>query len=145
MKNPMRTAGFFMTVLFLFSACATVGLNSGDTAALKKSVKRVWDAKLNGDWEVVYDISVKEYKSKVKKDDFLKSPKIKIKDYTIKEVNILEPGQKAVSVVGYEFTEAGFEFQVSQYKEEWLWEDNAWHLNLMRTLTTPAPMGGKVR
>lgn len=137
MKNPMRTFGLLMAILFLFSSCATLKSNPASIDALTTSVKKVWDAKLNGDWGVVYDIAVKEYKNKMKKTAFLGIGKIVVKEYTIKDIKILEPGKRAISVVEYKIDQIGFEFHIPRFKEEWLWEEGAWHLNLLPTLSSP--------
>jgi len=137
MKNPMRTFALLMVALFWVNACAHLTSNPANKETLKTSVEKVWDAKLNGDWGVVYDIAVKEYKKKMKKTTFLKRANVVVKEYDIKDIKILEPGKKAISVVGYKIVQAGFEFNISRFKEEWLWEEGAWHLNLLPTLNSP--------
>ena len=137
MKNPVRMCGILLALLFLSGACAHLSSNQASTEALTATVKKVWEAKLNGDWGVVYDNAVKEYRNKKKKADFLRRANIVVKEYAIKETTVLEPGKRAISVVDYTISHAGFEFPVTRYKEEWLWEDGAWHLNLLPTLKSP--------
>jgi hypothetical protein len=82
-------------------------------------------------------MAVKDYKNKVKKTNFLKSSKVVVKEYEIKEIKIVETGKRAISVVGYTIDQAGFEFNISRLKEEWLWEQGAWHLNLSPASRSP--------
>ncbi len=142
MKNPIKTFLLLMAMLFLSGACAHLSSDPAGTEALTTSVKKVWDAKLNGDWEVVYDNAVKEYRNKVEKTSYLKNPKVVVKEYAIKEITILEPGKRAVSVMQFKINPEGYEFQINRFKEEWLWEEGAWHLNLLPTLGSP--MGKKI-
>jgi len=142
MNHCMRALGLLMAVSFLFNTCADLSSDSASEEALTTSVKRLWDAKLDADWGAVYDMTVKAYKEKIEKTAFMASPKINLIDYAIQEVDILEPGRKAVSVVTYTNDQSGFQFQANHHEDEWVWEEGAWHLNL-QPLTATAPFGEK--
>ena len=137
MKKFIRTFGLLIGALFLFSACAHLTSNPASKESLTRSVEKVWNAKLNGDWGVVYDMAVNKYKNQVNKTAFLKRANITVKEYAIKDIKILDPGKRAISVVEYKISHAGYEFPVNNYKEEWLWEEGAWHLNLLPILRSP--------
>ena len=143
MRNFMKVPVLLIAVLLLFNSCIHLSTNSKSNAALQKSVKIVWDAKLNGDWGVVYDRTVKEYQDKVKRAHFMQGGKIVLKEYSIKEVKLSDSGEKGISVVEYTVKAAGFEFKIPNYKEEWEWQEGAWRVNLLPTLGLPMETKGQ--
>ncbi len=139
MKKLLKIFGLLLGLLFLSAACAhRPSLNVGaDAAVFANSVKKIWDAKMRGDWEVVYANTVSAYRNEMTKSNFMKHPKIDVKQYTIKETKIIESEKRAVSVVEYTVTHSGFEFQIPRHQEEWLWEDGTWRLNLSPDFKMP--------
>jgi hypothetical protein len=108
----------------------------GSEEALRQKVVMEWEAKVRKDWGVVYDLAVDAYKEKVDRNTLIRRANINVQEFSIKEVKIIEPGKKAVAVVDSKISQMGFNFHMP-VKEEWLWENGAWHLNLLPTLRTP--------
>ena len=108
----------------------------GSEESLRQKVKMEWEAKVGKDWGVVYDLAVDEYKKKVDRNLLIQRANVNVQEFSIKEVKIIEPGRKALAVVDYRINQMGFDFKITS-REEWLWENGGWHLNLLLTLRTP--------
>lgn len=126
----------FVSVFLMFTACAHLTTNPGSEEALTQRVKMEWEAKVKKDWGVVYDLTVDAYKKKIHRDSFVRGANINVEEFSIKEVKVIEPGVKALSIVDYKINQMGFKFNITA-REEWLWENGAWHLNLMPSLKSP--------
>lgn len=125
----------------MLGACAHLkgGAGAGSEEALRQRVLMEWEAKVNKDWGVVYDLAVDEYKEKVSLSGFLQGCNLDVREFSIKEIEILEPGKKAVATVECQTYNMGMPFQFT-FKEKWLLENGAWHLEL-----TPLGLPGTVK
>ena len=123
-------------VLLMFVACAHLSTGSKSEESLRQRVHTEWEAKVKKDWGTVYDLSVAEFKNKVDRNSFIQKANVNIEEFSIKDIKILEPNRKANAVVNYKITHMQFKFNMTA-NEEWLWEDGAWHLNLMPVLGLP--------
>ncbi|QTA80402.1 Uncharacterized protein dnl_27050 [Desulfonema limicola] len=120
-----------ISVLYLTAGCTHMGLSDSDNKHLLiKRVQAAWEAKINKDWGIVYDMSVDAYKKKVKRDDFIRRANINVEEFSIEDIKIIDPGKKAVAHINQKIKQMGFDF-TSVHKEEWLWENGNWYLNLM--------------
>ena len=135
-----RLRGLILLSAFLmFIACAHLTATPGSQEALVQKIQMEWEAKVKKNWGVVYDLAVDAYRQKVDRGSFVRRANVNVQEFSIKEVKIIEPRKKALGVVDYVITQMGFDFRGTA-KEEWLWENGAWHLNL---LPTPGPPFGK--
>ena len=135
--NPCMTSLILLVSIFLiFTGCAHMTVNPQSEEALRQKVQMEWEAKVKKDWGVVYDLAVDAYKNKVDRDSFVRGANINVQEFTIKEVKIIEPGRKAIAVIDSKISQLGFDFHIP-VKEEWLWENGDWHLNLLPTLDFP--------
>jgi hypothetical protein len=121
-----------ISVSVMLGACAHLkgGASAGSEEALRQRVLMEWDAKVNKDWEVVYELAVDEYKKKVSRSGFLQGCNLDVREFSIKEIEILESGKKAVATVECKTYNMGMPFQFT-FKEKWLLENEGWHLELM--------------
>jgi hypothetical protein len=134
-----RVFGMFallVVTFFLSGSCAHKKTDESGPQTLHGAVTQVWEAKVNGEWGVVYDAAVREYKERVKRGDFVKHANLNVKEYAIKDVDIRETGRKATAVVKYKVVQNSFVFEITA-RDEWLFEEGAWRLNLMPTLGGP--------
>lgn len=133
MNCRLKTIIFFaIASLMFFSECVTSSEIKKDVNPedlLRQKVQAEWDARVNKNMGVVYDMTVKAYQEKVSRDKFLQQPSIAIQNFTIKEIKITEPDKKAESSVEYSTNQMGFDFMFTS-KEDWLWEDGDWRLNV---------------
>ena len=136
MNHRVTALILLLSALLMFTACAHLMANPKSEEALREKIRMEWEAKVKKDWGVVYDLTVDAYKNKVNRDSFVQGANINVQEFSIKEVKIIEPGKKALAVVDSKISQMGFNFHMP-VKEEWLWENGAWHLNLLPTLRTP--------
>ena len=138
MKKNSLIVIFMLATILAVAGCAHLTPASAKRSeeALRQKVKMEWEAKVNKDWGVVYDLTVDAYKNKVNRNSFVQGANINVQEFSIKELKIIEPGRKALAVVDYRINQMGFDFKITS-KEEWLWENGGWHLNLLPTLRTP--------
>lgn len=125
------TLMILISVSVMLGACAHLkgGAGAGSEEALRQRVLMEWEAKVNKDWGVVYDLAVDEYKKKVSRSGFISRCNLDVKEFSIKEVEILEPGEKAMATVECMADTMGMSFRFT-FKEKWLLEDEGWHLEL---------------
>lgn len=132
----MTSLILLVSIFLIFTACAHMTVNPKSENALRQKVQMEWEAKIKKDWGVVYDLAVDEYKNKIDRDSFVQRANINVKEFSIKEVKIIEPGKKALAVVDSKLSQMGFDINITT-REEWLWENGDWHLNLLPTLGFP--------
>ena len=127
-------AAFILTA----AGCAHLGFTTAKASeeALRQRVSTEWEAKVGQDWGVVYDLAVESFKSKTTRNQLIKRATVNYREFSIKEVTITEPGRRAVALVDYSLNHMGFDFKGTS-REEWLWENGDWYLDLTPTLKTP--------
>ena len=135
MNHRVTALILLLSALLMFTACAHLMTNPKSEEALREKIRMEWEAKVKKDWGTVYDLAVDAYKNKVNRNSFVQGANINVQEFSIKEVKIIEPGSKALAVVECKISQMGFNFHMP-VKEEWLWENGAWHLNLLPTLRT---------
>jgi len=135
MRPAIRFLGICLIVLSLCSGCAHLSNRSKGPDALKMRVQELWTAKKQGDWAKVYDMTCKAYRDKVSKQKFLTGPKLRARDFAIEDISIIEPGKRAVVTVKAKLDVMGRTLSMV-LKENWIWEDGQWRLNLV-----PTPLG----
>ena len=136
MNHRMTSLMWVVSVLLLLTACSPSTPNLGREETLRRNVKMEWDAKVRKDWGVVYDLTLNAYKNEIDRDLFIQRANVNVQEFSIKEVKIIQPGKKALAVVDYSINQKGFDFKTTS-REEWLWENGDWHLDLMPTLKPP--------
>ncbi|PID73469.1 MAG: hypothetical protein CSB33_03615 [Desulfobacterales bacterium] len=124
-----------LVLLFSFSGCASLGGDVSE-AGLRARVEAEWKARKNNEWGAVYDMTIAAYQEKMTRNNFIKRANINVKGYEIKEVRVIEPEKKGFALVHYQMKHLGYTFPAKS-KEEWLWENGEWRLNLLPTLKLP--------
>ena len=129
---------FVLASILAIAGCAHLATAPAKRSedALRQKVTMEWEAKVRKDWGVVYDLAVDEYKEKVDRNTLIQRANVNVQEFSIKEVKITEPGRKALAVVDYKIKHMGFDFKITS-KEEWLWENGSWRLNLTPSLRPP--------
>ena len=138
MKRNSLVVIFMLASILAIAGCAHLATApaKGSEEALMEKVVMEWEAKVNRDWGVVYDLAVDAYKEKVDRNTLIRRANVNVVEFSIKEVKIIEPGSKALAVVDYKINQMGFDFKITA-REEWLWENGGWHLNLTPSLRPP--------
>ena len=138
MKRNSLVIIFMLASILAFAGCAHLATApaKGSEEALRQKVVMEWEAKVRKDWGVVYDLAVDAYKEKVDRNALIRYANVNVQEFSIKEIKITEPGRKALAVVDYRINQMGFDFKITS-KEEWLWENGGWRLNLTPSLRLP--------
>jgi len=100
---------------------------------LETTISELAQAKVKGDWGKVYDYFSSGYKSKVKKENFLKGGKVAFKAFTIAKINLAEDNQTADAQVKYEAVVNGYDLSGMQENQHWIKEDGKWVLDVKPT------------
>ncbi len=130
MNYGRRILIFAASVLFLFAVAYGISRQGADSKeALTERVRTEWDARVGGDWGTVYDLTAEKARKTIKRHVFVGRANIIIKEFSIKEVNILEPGKKGLAVIAYTMNHLGFDFKGTS-KERWVWENGAWYFDM---------------
>jgi hypothetical protein len=136
-KPSFTTPGICMFVLYglFLVSCATLSATdaANDEANLCRQVKQVWDAKLKMDFGIVWDHMVSDYQAQVPRDKFIAMANVGTASYTIKDVQITEPGARAIASVDCVLTMQGHRFPTTM-TEDWRFEDREWKLDLTKSL-----------
>lgn len=115
--------------LLLFVSCAHLPVGHTDEDTVQKQVQLEWDAKVGNDWGAVYDLCAKAFKDAIPRNNFIKRCNLQVEEFSIEEIEIIEPGKKALAIVKYQTNQMGYVFNMTS-REEWIWEDGKWCLNL---------------
>jgi hypothetical protein len=116
--------------LLLLGGCAHLLGNAKTADALRARVEQEWNAKKAGEWGTVYDLTCKAYKSQVNRDHYIKGANLSVEGFTVKDVAIDSAQGKGTATVSFDVVQMGFPFKGILLKEDWIWEDGDWRLNL---------------
>ncbi|MBN2397890.1 MAG: hypothetical protein JXI32_05870 [Deltaproteobacteria bacterium] len=128
--NRFRVMVILFSLSVMLGGCAHLLRDPGSEEALRQRVTQAWSAKVNNNWDVVYDLSVAEYRKKVTRQAFLRGANLDVSEFSIKEIAILESGKEAVATVACKATHMGMTFPFV-FKDTWLLEDDGWRLKLV--------------
>lgn len=121
---------YLIIIMLLAFTVVSVGCSQGGGEKdLKKNVTRVWEARMSGDSDTLYDLTSDQYKEKVPRESFTYESNINLKGFSIEKVAIAEGGTRAMVSVKIKVEQKGFDFTFP-ISEEWLYEGGTWHLAL---------------
>ncbi len=115
-----------MVLFLMFFSCGEIR-HASDEDHLRNRVEKYWKAKMEGDNETVYNMTVKSYREKVALKSFLKTPLLDISGFSIKEIEMDFP--KALVAVDYRFSHHGFDFN-PVIKRTWIFENGDWFVEM---------------
>ena len=118
----------FATLFFVFtlSACALFSPPANSPENLEKRVKTMMDAKIEGDWGVVYDHFCEGYRNKISRVKFINRPRISFEGYQIKTITLAQDKLSAEVEVDVTFSSRGFTFKDAKNNQHWLFQGNNW-------------------
>jgi hypothetical protein len=102
---------------------------------LRARVTQEWEAKISGDWGTVYDLTTKAFRSTVKREKYIGGKSLIITRYEINEITADPEQGRAWVQVGFDIKHMGKAFKGARTKEEWIWEDGKWCLNLKQKIS----------
>ena len=127
-KNTIVATIFVLSFCLMFISCAHLGGQKSSEDELRSAVITVWDAKVEKDWNTVYDMMCSTYKEKVKQNTFVSGALIDIKDYVVLDLNVGDEKGEASSTVSFTTAYMGFNFPM-KITDSWVRENGQWRLN----------------
>ena len=131
--NRFRVMVILISLSVMLGGCAHLLRDPGSEEALRQRVTQAWNAKVSKNWDIVYNLTVAEYREKVSLQAFLRGANLDISEFSIKEITMLESGKEAVANVTCKASHMGMVFPFT-FKETSLLQDDGWRLKL-------APLG----
>ena len=131
MRKKSLVVIFTLVSILAFAGCAHLAPvpSMGTEEALREKVSQEWKAKMNMDEGVLYDLTTDEHKKRVTRDSFKYKTNVNLKGFSIKNLEIVENGTRALVSVSIKVRQMGFEFPFL-VREEWLWQRGEWRLNM---------------
>ena len=128
---------FMLASILAFAGCAHLmpAPSMGTEEALREKIGQEWEAKMNGNAGALYDLTTDEHKKRVARDSFRYQTNVNLTGFSIKDMEILEEGTKALVHVNIEVRQMGFDFTFPS-REVWLWQRGEWRLDIK-----PGPKG----
>lgn len=115
-----------ITLLFSFGACAHVG-KSGQGQPLEDRIVQFAEARIQGDWALLYDMSNKDYKTIMSKDRFTNMERgMTYVAYSIEDVRENGP-DSGEALVLWDFQAGGYNFSGKKDRQKWVREDGVWN------------------
>jgi len=135
-KLKWKVIILFILSILIVTDCAHLFKKPKSEESLRALVQKEWEAKVKGDWGTVYDLASKEFKNKIERDKFLQGAKLRVENFSLKEVKIDSRQGKAWVNVSYDINQMGMSLKGATTKEEWIWEDGEWRHKL-KPVSTP--------
>lgn len=120
----------FLAVFSGITGCATLS-PMDENASLRERVEALHQAKVEGNWEAVYDFFYSEYRKQRTKIQFLSKPKgMNFKRFEIGKLEIAPSGDTATVEVKEDFSYQGYEFDGYFKPQTWVKEKGEWFFKL---------------
>ncbi|WP_321531254.1 hypothetical protein [uncultured Desulfuromonas sp.] len=117
-----------LTVLLLMlSGCASILHSPTNKLALQKRIQWTMEARIAGQWGLVYDTFWQSYRDQITRESFLTRSRVSFKSYRIESVTLSEGGKSAEAKVWSSIEMRGFTFPEALQTQEWLYENGNWY------------------
>lgn len=103
----------------------------GTEESLRERVTKEWMAKMSKNIDALYDLTTDEFKKETPRKSFHFSSNVPLVGFTIKELELLDGGARAIATVHMHIQHMGFKFNFPS-REEWLWQRGAWRLDMKK-------------
>jgi hypothetical protein len=129
-----------IAALVLVPACAGLPFKSPEEA-LRHRVDQLMNAKVNNDWEIVYDLMDSSYKKRMTKKNFLNmNREIQFSNYRFESLAIAPSGDTALVRVKYDMSVKVFDFEDQVEEQQWIREKGKWYQNVGKEEAAVTPM-----
>lgn len=99
------------------------------TDDLQKRVTQLWQAKVAGDRETIYDMADQKFRDATNRTAFTKKSGLQIQGFEIAEIEINDDGKSGSSMVIFKVIQFAQLMEIS-VKEIWLLEDGVWNIKM---------------
>jgi hypothetical protein len=124
---------FYVSVTFivLSCGCATLSSSKDEEDVLRDRVVRMMDAKIAGNWSLVYNFYAPASRPKTSTGgESIPARGIIFKDYVIKNMEILESGKEARVEISNDISMSGFDFKDAPEVQHWVKVKGKWYLGV---------------
>jgi len=118
------------TFIALACGCATLSSPKDEENVLRDRVVRMMDAKIAGDWGLVYDFYAPTSHPKASTGESTPARGIFFKGYVIENLEILESGEEARVEISYDISMQGFDFEDAPEVQRWVKVKGRWYLGV---------------
>lgn len=119
-----------MLLLITSSGCAHLSASPDPKRTLRQRVSAVWQAKVDGEWDLIYDMTSSNYKKHVSRKEHLRQSHQSIEKFTIADLQIFPDKRRAKATVQFDIRSMGFLIPNAQIQEHWVLEKGGWFLDL---------------
>ena len=119
-----------LSVLLLTTGCAHFFAGAKGEDALKDLAAKEWQAKIDNDWGVVYELASDKFKKSVKRDQFIRGCGLDVEGFAIDNVKIAPDGKSAVVTVFFDVRQMGILLKGARLKEDWIIEKGKWRIDM---------------
>lgn len=138
-----RRMGVWVAVIaamVLMQACAALQFKSPEEA-LRQRVDEMMNAKVNNDWEIVYDLMDSSYKKRMTKRNFLNlNREMQFSNYRFDSLTIDSSGDTATVRVKYDMSVKVFDFEDQVEEQQWIREKGKWYLKVEKEKAIRSPI-----
>lgn len=132
---------FMLSLVAAFVAfvcgCATLSSSKDEENALRDRVVQMMDAKIAGNWDLVYDFYDPASRPKASVEDSSTAKGVIFKGYAIEKIEILESGKEARVETRNDISMQGFDFKDAPDVQRWVKVKGEWYFGVKAV----SPMG----
>jgi len=125
--KPLLKSISVIAMLISLSSCAQLFTTTSGQLNLTQRVSGLMNAKIEGDWNTVYNYYNQNYRNHVERNNFTRGGKITFTSYKIKSININPDTQTATAEVKTSFISGGFKFNDAISHQNWIIEHGNWY------------------
>jgi len=112
-----------------------MGAGPGAEADLRERVAASWQAKIEGNCGILYEMTTAEFRKTMSRKEFSAVCNKNIESFEIADIGLAgEPPKEAEVTVRYRMTFRSFPFDL-ETKQYWVWESGDWFLDPTRNAT----------
>lgn len=128
MKQSIKYVSLFVMVFFVVG-CGSVSNSKKDPLVeVEKRIHALMTAKVNGEWEKVYDFYDSNFKKSITKKVFAGPNKADFTAYQIEYIKLNPSGKSLDALVKSDMTSGTFDLKGVSEKQHWIMEDGQWVL-----------------
>ncbi|RZB38061.1 MAG: hypothetical protein SRB2_00407 [Desulfobacteraceae bacterium Eth-SRB2] len=131
-KNQLKPLAVLVMIhlLIIGSGCVHLTASPDPKHTLRQRVSAAWQARVNGDWDLIYDIAASNYKKHVTRKQHLRQSHQFIEKFNIADLQIFPDERRAKATVQFDIRSMGFLIPNAQIQENWVLEKGVWFLDL---------------
>jgi len=127
MKTYFKYATLLLIIFFAFPGCTSLTMGNKDPKVIiQKNIDSLMTAKINAEWDKVYDFFDSNFKKVTKKESFAHPNKDIFKSYHIEYIKVDPSGMQADALVKADMNVRSFDLKDVPEKQHWIIEKGKW-------------------